>query len=238
MKYRGRSIRLEDPILLLAGLIVASSVAFIPLTEGPILADLPLIGIPLGVSIGIALYSVLLLQEEYEVEQIRHIALFGLVGAIVAAASIWELSQGVQISLFTTMLLDDALTAVSIGNGAGVLLGAQAIPKRHSEKQSDRDRILTETVWTNESGPNPILTTITTQIAELEDVDPLALEPLYEHVNPDVFAKLRAQDNSQWQLLFYTDNYEIRVSSQGTVTIYGADYPTKETDIVFTPEGL
>jgi hypothetical protein len=65
-------------------------------------------------------------------------------------------------------------------------------------------------------------------LAELEGVDPLELEPLNNYINPDVFTQLQMNEDSQWQLLFYADTYEVRVSSLGTVTVYELNSPKRE----------
>lgn len=237
MNRHRMSRRLQYLLPLLSGLLVFLSVVFFPLSQGSILADLPEVIIPLAVSFGIALYAIRLLQADYDVNRVKHIAMYGWTGAIVASVGIWVLSQQLQRELSVTLLLDEALTLVSVGSGIGVFLGAHVMHERRTENRPDRDRVLAETVWTTEPPPNPILTAITTQIAELEGVEPLEQEPLYEHINSEVFTDLQEQDNSQWQLLFYTDDYEIRVSGQGTVTIYDTDSPDEESEIVLSPEG-
>lgn len=91
----------------------------------------------------------------------------------------------------------------------GVFAGTLVLRTHSSTDHTDRDRLLAETVWTNNGQPNPILTAITTQIAELEGVDPLELEPLYNHIDPKLFIELQTQEDSHWQLLFYRGAYEI-----------------------------
>jgi len=218
------------------------SVAFIPLSQGSILADLPEVVIPLGISLGIALYSIWLLEVDYDVDQVKRITMYGWTGAIVASVGFFMLSQQLLRALPVTLLFDEALTVLSVGSGIGVVLGAHAVQEsrsgdeyhsgheHQSENHSDRDRVLAETIWINEPQPNPILIAVTTQMAELKGVDPLELDPLYEHINPDVFTELQAQNDSQWQLLFYTVDYEIRVSGQGTVTIYDTGHLYEEAD--------
>jgi hypothetical protein len=212
-------------------------VAFFPLSGGSVFTDLPEVIVPLGISLGIALYSVRLLQSDYDVDRIKRIAVYGWTGALVAAVGLWGLSQELHRQLSVTPLLDEALTFLSVGSGAGVLLGAHIVDESRSVNQPDRDRVLAEAVWTNEAQPNPILVAVTAQIAELEGVHPLELPPLYEHIDPDTFVRLQAQDGSEWQLLFYTDDYEIRVSGQGTVTIYDAVSTTEPVDRTCEPRG-
>ena len=229
MNHRAKSTRLRHPLPVLPGVLVVLSLAFFPLSQGPALADLPAVALPLGISLGIALYSVRLRRADYDADQVRHIAMAGWTGAIVASVGIWVLSRRLRFAVSGTPLLDDALTVTSIGSGIGIVLGAHVVHEHRSEDDPDRERVLSETVWTNEPRPNPVLTAVTTQVAELEGVEPLELDPLYEHIDPDLFTELRAQEGSQWQLLFYADDYEIRVNSQGTLTIYDTDSPDDET---------
>ncbi|MFC4448422.1 HalOD1 output domain-containing protein [Halorussus aquaticus] len=156
--------------------------------------------------------------------------MYGWTGAIVASVGIWLLSQQLLRELAVTLLFDEALTVVSVGSGIGIFLGTHVVHDRRPIDQTDRDRVVAETVWTDEPGPNPILTAVTSQIAELEGVDALELEPLHRRVDPDAFTELQTQGDSPWQLLFYTDNYEIRVSSQGTVTIYDTNRPRQRDE--------
>lgn len=227
MYRRPGSFRFRHPLPLLSVLLIILSLLFFPLSRGSMLTDVPEVMFPLAVALGIALYSVRLLRAEYDADRIDRIAAHGWTGAITTALCIWLLSQQLRPDLAFSLLLDEALTVLSLGSGIAVFFGANVVhdqrsenPAPRSESRTDRDRVLAETVWTNDSLPDPILTAVTTQLAELEGVDPLELEPLYEHVDPGVFSELKAQDDSHWQLLFYTDEYEVRVSSQGTVTIY------------------
>jgi hypothetical protein len=205
--------------------------------------------LPIGFTCVLAVYSLQLLQRELKVVRIKQVAMYGWAGAMIASFSTWWLIQHLHWQLPVTALFDEVLTAVSIGSGLGVVLGAYMIRQnnpgaepegphlytQYSENSPDftpdRNRLLAETVWTNEPEPSPILSAITTQIAEIEGVDALELNPIYQHVKPGVFADLRSRDDSQWQLLFYTAEYEIRVSSHGTVTIYAADRPAEDTTI-------
>jgi hypothetical protein len=237
MNHLANSINFQYSLPVLSGLIAVLSLAFFPLSQGSALADLPEIIVPLGVSAGLALYSVRLLEHDYDVDQIKRIAIYGWIGAFAGSVGIVILSQELQRQLVTALLLDEALTIVSLGSAAGVVLGTRAIHDHGSVDRSDRDRVVAETVWTTEPAPTPILGAVTTQLAELEGVDPLELDPLYEDIDPDVFAQLRTHDDSQWQILFYTDDYEIRVSGQGTVTVYDIDSPAEKTPQISAPRG-
>lgn len=215
---------------------------YVPLSSKPLLADLPQIAIPIGVTVVLAAYSIHLLQGETEVDRVKKIALYGWTGAVVGAFGAWWLLQQLQRELSVAILFDEVLTVVSIGSGLGVVLGAQIINqysfeghRNTSARPTDQSGPIAETVWTNEPGPNPIVVAITTQIADIEGVARLELDPLYEDIDPEVFAELRSRDESQWHLLFYTDKYEICVSSHGTVTIYETDSPVEGHETFASP---
>jgi len=235
MTYRRPVFQEQRLLPLLSGFLLLLCVAYFPLSSGSIVADLPEIAIPVGITVVLAVYTLQLLQRTYDVDRVKQIAVYGWVGAMVAAfGSLWLLEH-LQQQLSTTILFNEALTVVSIGSGLGVFFGARTVHEYRSEANErrfaasvDRDRLLAETVWTTESDPNPILLAVTTQIAEIKGIGPLELEPLYEHIDPDVFTEVRMRNNSQWQILFYTDEYEVRVSSYGTVTIYETDNPTED----------
>ena len=238
MTYRQPVFREQHLLPLLSGFLLLLCVAYLPLSSGSVIADLPEISIPVGITVILAVYTHQLLQGTYEVDQIKRIAIYGWVSAVVAGFGAWWLLKHLQQQLSTTILFDEALTVVSIGSGLGVFLGARTVNEyrsHHHERRFaasvDRDRLLAETVWTTESDPNPILLTVTTQIAEIKGVEPLELDPLYEHIDPDVFTEVRMWNNLQWQVLFYTDEYEVRVSSYGTVTIYEADNPAEDHEL-------
>lgn len=225
MNHRRRIVRREHQLPLLAGLLLVLSLVYVLLSAGSVLADLPQIGIPIGVSVGLAAYSERLLRGDYDVEQVKRIAIYGWAGAVSTSFGVWGFVQLLQRELAVTLLLDEALTVVSIGSGLGLFVGAHAAHEYSSTDRTTRERLLAETVWTNEPEPAPILTAIATKIAELEGVDPVEMNPLDDHIDPDVFTELRRRDDSQWQISFHTEEYEIRVSSHGTVTIYDAGPP-------------
>lgn len=220
MNGRPLSAYLDHPLLVLSGLLILLSVVFFPLSQRPIHTELLEVSIPIAISLGIALYTVRVLRIECESERMERITLLAWVGALIALISILVILQQLREGTAISHLFDEVLTVVSIGSGVGACLGAIVSTEQVAADRTGQDHLLTETLWTNESPPNPILTTITTEIAELEGVEPVELDPLYEHVNPAVFTELQERDGSQWQLFACTDDYEIRVSSHGTVTIY------------------
>jgi len=238
MNQRQPARRLRHPLAALAAVMVCASLVFFPLSDGSVSADAAQVLVPLAVSVGIALYAGRVLWTESDCERVERIARYGWTGALVASVGVWILVLNAGGSAVMSLLLDDALTVITVSSGLGLLVGSQVMHDRSAEPADDRadeaparERVLAETVWTAESGPTPVLTAVVTQLAELEDTDQLELDPLYEHVDPDVFELLRRQGDSQWQLRFYVDDYEVRVSGQGTVTVYDAAESTGGVDI-------
>jgi hypothetical protein len=80
-----------------------------------------------------------------------------------------------------------------------------------------------------------ILGEIVKQITDLKGVDPLAMAPISEYINPDVLADLTDRTEIEWQLAFQIENYEVHVSSHGTVTVYETDLRGDGAVEVFTP---
>ncbi|MFH5802170.1 HalOD1 output domain-containing protein [Haladaptatus sp. CMAA 1911] len=121
------------------------------------------------------------------------------------------------------------ITGISIGIAGGILVGQyslQTIQRAESVEAFEprHNRVVTESTWTHQSHPNPILAEIVTQIADLKDTDPLSITPISEYIDPDVLAKLTEETETEWQIAFQIENYEVHVSSHGTVTVYETDY--------------
>lgn len=223
-EYRPENARWGNHLFALSGFVAVVCLATIPYTPGPIVFEIPEVIIPLGISIGLGLYTVRLQQQNYRSEQLKPMAKYGWVGALVSGAigAFWmvlHLYYGLPIDV----LPDKILTVLSAGIAAGVLVGRSTSLNRQRTRPIDRVRVLAETSWANSSGPTPVFDAVVKVLAEIEETDPVELEPLHEHVDPEVFAELRARDAAPWQLVFSIDEYEIRVSSHGTVTVYSVD---------------
>ena len=232
MTFRRTFVQQTLTLRNLAGLVLLASVVYFPFSAGPVVDDLVEILVPLAVGVVLAVYTVRSRRGEYEADDAERIATYGWAGVGVGFVSAGWFIHQLYEELSVAPLVDEALTVVSVGCGIGVFAGSHLGHERESDSERDRGRLLAETAWTNEPGPNPILPTVVTQLAELEDCDPFELEPMYAHVDPNVFADLQGRSEAPWQLRFYRDGYEIRVSSQGTVTIYDAaerDEPHEST---------
>lgn len=202
-------------------MVIVGSLAYIPIDYGSTLSNIPEIIIPLGISIGLIVFTTRLRQRGYEAEHIARIVRYGWGGALVSTLiGGWWIAIHLYHELPVVGLYDQVLTVLSLGIGAGVLIGMQNTCQQSFERQVGRTRLINETTWTNRATPEPILVAIVEQLAERKGVRPNDLSPISNHINPDVFSELTARDDSQWQLRFHTDEYEIRVSSQGTVSVY------------------
>lgn len=224
---RMRGVRWETHLLALSTLITIACLMFISATPGPQLFQIPEVIVPLGVSIGLSLYTVRLQRRNRRFDRADPTLWYVWAGA-VASGAIGAFWMGLHLyyGLPIDVLPDKILTVLSGGLAAGVAIGRSAATGRRTAHQTDRVRVLAETSWTNRSGSTPVLEAVVETLAELEGVDPIELEPLYESIDPDVFVDLRAQDDSQWQLRFHVDEYEVRVNGHGTVTVYGIEAPT------------
>ena len=222
MQYRSRPLPWRASFPILVGSTALASLAYVPLDSGPVVSNLPEIAIPLAVSTALVAFSLRLRDGGFDVEQIERIVKAGWIGALVSASiGAWwvglHLFQGVPIA----GLNDKILTLTSCGVAAGVFIEGRNARRRRSPTDADRQRVLGETTWTGTPGPNPILVTVAELLGELDGVDPVEMDsPIYDHVDPDVFARLATHDDSRWQLRFQADDYEVRVSSYGTVTVY------------------
>jgi hypothetical protein len=142
-----------------------------------------------------------------------------VVGGIIGAGlATHDLVQGVAI----ISILEETTIALEIGIVAGALAGIASSTTQSDFAQRDDEpgRLLAESTWTNWPEPNPIVSEIVTQIAELEGKDPMELDSLATYINPDVFEKLRTQSDSTWHVSFQTDKYDIHINSYGTVWVY------------------
>lgn len=224
---RAGSISGENQLLALCGLVAITCVAFVPATPGPILFQIPEVIIPFGISIALGLYTVRMARRRHSSggPNIQYVWAGALgSGAIGVVWMGLHLYYGLPIDV----LPDKILTVLSGGIAAGVFVGQSTGDDRQPDLPTNRARVLAETSWTTRSGATPILEAVVEALADLEGDDPLDVDSIYESIDPDVFPRLRAQDDSQWQLLFYTDDYEIRVSGHGTVTVYAIDSPPEQ----------
>ena len=196
-----------------------------------ILAEIPEITFPLGLLLGFLFFASLLRVHNGSEHYKKRVGQFGWAGALIGGSiggwlAIHQLALGIPFAQF----YHEALTALDIGIAGGALIGVFVAATYHDGSQwdADRGRVLAESTWTTRPEPDPILVELVEQIAELEGIDPLEMEPLATQLNPEVFEAIRDGNQGQWQARFYTDKYEIRVNSQGTVTVYDAQRPDEE----------
>lgn len=238
MQIRQRSRRRGIPLFVLVGLLLAGILLHFPLSPERGLMDVVDIGLPLSI-VGVLLVSVFLIQFHDASDLLRsRCGRFGCLGALVGGLiGIWLASYHLSHGMPITHTYDEVLTVLSIGSVAGALVGISTAFNQWgvSSHQNEREYVVAESTWTNRSGPNPIAMELIEQLADLEQVDPVDLEPLAHYVDVDTFPKLRAAGGRPWQVCFYTDDYEIRVSSHGTITVYGIHRPDASPAISPTP---
>ena len=240
--HTGRKRRVKNlGFLSLVGTLAAGVLVDIALSPGTILKDIPEVAFPLGILSGFLLFAFLMRSHSDGHQFRKRVGQFGWIGAIVGGIlGIWLATRQLSIGIPFIQAYDEVLTALDIGIATGALVGVSiATTHQHdSQQDDDRERVLVESTWTNRPEPDPILVEIVEQIAELEGIGQLEMEPLYTHINPDVFEDIRDGSTGPWQVLFYTDKYEIRVNSQGTVTVYDIRRPDREPVMAPTAQSM
>ena len=243
---RNRGVRLR--FHLLVGSLAVASLAYVLFDAGTVVSDVAEILVPVTVSGALVVLAVRISDGRAAPERVDRIVTHGWVGAAVAGsvAVSWvflRLLRRVPVGPYA----DRLLTVVSLGIGVGIAAGAVSsegaesedpVPSRRDAdrrpgpgaergRRTDRSGLLTESTWTERAGPDPAVGAVVDVFAELDGVDPLELDPLYESVDLEALSLLRERDGAQWQLVFYVDDYEVRVGSQGTVTALAADPPAR-----------
>ncbi|MFH5800498.1 HalOD1 output domain-containing protein [Haladaptatus sp. CMAA 1911] len=230
MKYRTVRFPEEESFLPFLLLLLAGSVAHFFISPDSVLADIPEVIIPLGISTILLGFMYRASRNGYDESQLKQIIRFGWIGALGAASTgtVWViLNLSRQLPIIS--LNDEMMTGISIGTAGGILVGwysLQTIQRAGSVEvfEPRHEQMVTESTWTHQPHPNPILAEIVTQIADLNDADPLSITPISEYIDPDVLAKLTEETETEWQIAFQIENYEVHVSSHGTVTVYETDY--------------
>lgn len=223
--HRSTAVQWEDHLLGLSSFVAVVSLACIPSTPGPKVFRVPEVIVPLGISLGLSLYTIRLKRQDSAYAQLEPMVKYGWAGAVVSAAigGSW-MALHLHYGLPIDVLPDKILTVLSVGIAAGVLVGRSANFDHDDGAATDRSQVLAETSWTNRPGETPIFDATVEALSDVEGVDPLELDPLYEHVDPEVFADLRARDGSRWGFTFHVDEHAVHVTSCGTVTVFPSDY--------------
>lgn len=219
--FRPTGIEGEDHLLGMSVLITVASLALVWRNPTPTPNSIPEVIVPLGISLGLGLYTFRLKRRNSPSDRSKPMAKYAWVGALFSSAigGFW-MALHYHYGLPIDVLPDKILTVLSLGIAAGVLVGRSPAFVRSPSALADRDQVVAETTWTTRSGPTPIASAVVDTLAEADGADPRDLEPLYAHVDPDALAELRSHDGTPWQFTFYTDDYEVRVSSHGAVTVY------------------
>ena len=225
----------EDGLPVLSGVLVAGLLIHFTIDPGGAITDLVNVVVPSVVVIGLLSLAIWLHFRTPDVDDVARISRFGWIGAIgtgLVATLLITVHLAVNSPVYRTS--DEVVTLLSIGIGTGVLVGTikngvesqggvfhSDVGLNEAPEQAFEQLVVhAELTWTSRQGPNPILTTIVEAIAEIEGCDPLELEPVSSHIDPDTFDSLRQKPGSQWQVLFQALGYEILVNSCGTVLVY------------------
>lgn len=225
-QYTARSGHTEwvDHLLDLSGVIAIACVMFIWLNSDPVGESIPEVIVPLGISLGLGGYTHHLKQQPSVSNQAQSMAKYGWAGTVLSGAigGFW-LALHVSFGLPTDVLPDKILTVVSLCVAGGVLVGRSLTLGQQCAPATNRNRVVAETNWAERSGSTPVMTAIIEVMSEGRQVDPLDLDPLYTYIDPEILSRLQSRTDVPCQFSFYTDEYEIRVSSHGTVTVYRLD---------------
>lgn len=207
------------PVLI--GLLLGSSIAYVPLSHGSVIADVPEVVLPFALSLGLIAWTVRHRRQTRGTGRIERMARYGWAGALLSAAVglVW-IALYLHYGLSVGGLSDQLLTVLSVGVAGGVLVGSHVTREQRADGRIDRDRVLAQAAWTDRDGSNPISLTVVEQLVELEGVEPADLSPLYEYVDPAVLAGLQSRTDAPWRLTLSIEGYEVVVASHGTVTVY------------------
>lgn len=232
----------EERLLPLLVLLVGGVLVYFPVSPGTYLMDVTEVVIPLGIAGG--LFGIVCLLRFYgdSTSLDTQFGFYTWLGALVGgSAGVWLLIHELRYGSSFALIYNEALTILSIGIACGAIV-AISIDHRHrhtSPSEAAHTAVLAESTWTDQPGAHPIAMELVEQIADLEGSGPLELEALSTYIDTDVFQALRSGGNSPWQLIFYTSKYEIRVNSQGTITICDEQQLEEERGVapVYSPSG-
>jgi hypothetical protein len=230
LRARGRLERPRNPGLLsLVVLIVVGVGLYIPVSPGPYQSDLTETFLPLTIAaVLLAVIGFIWMDDDRFTLDDRLVA-FGWLGALIGGiVGLWLAIEQLLIGSSFAHVYGDSLSILSIGSMAGVLVGAGiatiASDRASPDQALSPESVVTESTWTNRSGPSPITTELVEQLSDIDGVESFDVEPLHRAIDPEVFRMLRVSGDSPWQLLFYASGYPVRVSSHGTITV-GDDQP-------------
>ena len=206
-------------LLVLSGLVAVGCLGYLWSDPRPL--TVPQVALPLAVSLVLGGYAVRLTVRDDLCKKALFMARYGWVGALFAVAiGAGELAIYLSSGLSTRLFPDMILTFLSVGLVTGVVT-ARAVPDiRRGTESPDREQVLAERTWTGRSVSSPIVSAVVDALAEVKGVETTELDPIYSHVEPSVFDSLHTSEASPWQFTFQTEDYVVRVSSAGTVTVY------------------
>lgn len=205
-------------LFVLSGLLAAGALVYVWYHRDAGLLSFPEVLLPFAVGLALGIYAVYLDRGSFDRRSSRATVRYAWAGAALAGGiGLLELGIHVSIGLPVDAFPELLLTLVSVGVLTGVVASRGGPQQRPG---AERDRIVHETTWIETPGEAALLRAIAEALAEVEDVDPAEIDPLYEHIDPETLSRLYDHDGSPWQLTFYPGKYEVRVSSSGTVSIF------------------
>ena len=218
-------------IIVLIMLLIVGELLYISVSSGRFFEVALDMKLAVGITAGLVVLTSLLwiFRDRHSSQSGLTLSAWG--GAFVGgAAGVWLLFHIPNSPPFGPVY-GDALTILNIGVAVGMLVGITTVRGHRSGSQEEpaRESVVTESTWATRSGRNPIVMELVEVLSDLTDTSPRELGLLSTYIEPEVFQHLRAEGNSSWQLGFFTSEYEIRVNSHGTITVYDVQKREEES---------
>jgi len=73
-----------------------------------------------------------------------------------------------------------------------------------------------------------LLTEVVEAVADADGIEPVDVEPLHNHLNPEVLVALGKSDNGDWSFTFQYTDHQITVTAESQVFIDGRLYKSEK----------